>query len=340
MSSQYVGDPTASQSPSPAPSVGGAPIVVLPADGDSFAASSVAQAFKTLADFAAFMSTYSFYTSRFFGDGVDGNVTLSSGVTTTPVRDMYYNNLTVPSGATLSTANYRIHVKGTCTVSGTISCVGGNAVSNTAGAPLAWGTLIGGTTGGIGSPSGSAGTNTVGTAIVNSYGGSGGASCPGTGSTKAGGNATAPSASMGSYKSLPSLLTGVLFGAGGTSTGTARCIGGGAGGGGGDNGGGGTPAGGGGGAGGGFVMLLANSIVFSGGNISANGGAGASAGLTTGSAGGGGGGGGGVVFMVYQTVTGTVSVTASGGAGGITSGGIAAQNGTSGSNGTVIQWQL
>ncbi len=54
MSSNYTGDPTATQSPGPTPGYGNYPIVVLPADGDALNAASVAQAYKELADFVAF----------------------------------------------------------------------------------------------------------------------------------------------------------------------------------------------------------------------------------------------------------------------------------------------
>lgn len=55
MSSQYTGNPTATQSPAPTPALGNYPIEVLPADGDALNASSVAQAFKVCADFIAFI---------------------------------------------------------------------------------------------------------------------------------------------------------------------------------------------------------------------------------------------------------------------------------------------
>ena len=52
-----------------------------------------------------------------FGDGSDGDVTISSPTTLT--RDMYYNNLTVND--TLTTDGYRIFVKETISGSGTIT---------------------------------------------------------------------------------------------------------------------------------------------------------------------------------------------------------------------------
>jgi len=55
-----------------------------------------------------------------FGDGSDGNVTVSSGQTVYLSSDMYYEDLTVESGATLFTNGFRIFVNGTLTNNGTI----------------------------------------------------------------------------------------------------------------------------------------------------------------------------------------------------------------------------
>ena len=69
-----------------------------------------------------------------FGDGSDGDVTISSPTTLT--RDMYYNNLVVSN--TLTTDGYRIFVKNTISGSGTIkwgtATPGGNASGTTPGA--------------------------------------------------------------------------------------------------------------------------------------------------------------------------------------------------------------
>jgi len=54
-----------------------------------------------------------------FGDGSDGNVTISTNTTLT--RTMYYNTLTVNNGVTLITAGYAVFVKGTLTNNGVIS---------------------------------------------------------------------------------------------------------------------------------------------------------------------------------------------------------------------------
>ena len=64
-----------------------------------------------------------------YGDGSDGDVTLTSG-TTTLTRDMYYNNLTISGTAVLNTSNFRIFVKGILDISaapsGSIANNGGN----------------------------------------------------------------------------------------------------------------------------------------------------------------------------------------------------------------------
>ena len=64
-----------------------------------------------------------------FGDGSDGDVTISSPTTLT--RDMFYNNLTVNS--TLSTDGFRIFVKGILSGNGTIEGIKGNNASGRGG---------------------------------------------------------------------------------------------------------------------------------------------------------------------------------------------------------------
>jgi hypothetical protein len=60
-----------------------------------------------------------------FGNGSDGNVTISSG-TITMTRDMYYNNLTINGTGQLATNNYRLFISGTLDVSG----AGTGAINN------------------------------------------------------------------------------------------------------------------------------------------------------------------------------------------------------------------
>lgn len=55
MSTNYNGDPTATQAPALSPVQGAVPELVLPADGDPDNAASVAQAFKVLADYIAML---------------------------------------------------------------------------------------------------------------------------------------------------------------------------------------------------------------------------------------------------------------------------------------------
>lgn len=57
-----------------------------------------------------------------YGPGTDGTVVIASNVTLS--RDMYYDNLTVNSGSTLNTNGFRVFVKNTLTVSGTINNTG------------------------------------------------------------------------------------------------------------------------------------------------------------------------------------------------------------------------
>lgn len=52
----------------------------------------------------------------YFGDGSDGNVVISSG-TTTLVRNMYYNNLTVNGTGSINAAGYLIFVADTLNLS-------------------------------------------------------------------------------------------------------------------------------------------------------------------------------------------------------------------------------
>ncbi len=55
MSTPYTGDPAATEPPASAPAARGYPIVSLPNDGDALNAASVAQAYKVLADYLAYI---------------------------------------------------------------------------------------------------------------------------------------------------------------------------------------------------------------------------------------------------------------------------------------------
>lgn len=249
----------------------------------------------------------------FFGDGTDGNATISSP--TTLARDMFYNDLTITS--TLDPAGYRIFVKGTLSGSGTIltaptnGVAGTNASGNTAGSGGAGGTALasgylpaslagkvggggggGATTGsGAGQP-GTVSTGEASSASIGSNGAAGGAGAAGgvsggggaggAGGASTGGTATALAAASGGVRTIQNYTTWRYF-PDAASPASFRGNAGGAGGGGG--GGGGTDSGGntGGGAGGG---------------------------------GGGGGGNGAFILVVCNIISGTVGITANGGNGG------------------------
>lgn len=70
----------------------------------------------------------------FFGDGSDGNVTISSNVTLS--RDMNYRNLTINGGCSLDTANYVVYVSRVCTINGVLHANGRGAGSGSAGSLL------------------------------------------------------------------------------------------------------------------------------------------------------------------------------------------------------------
>ena len=251
----------------------------------------------------------SFSSSPIFGNGVDGDATISAD--TTLARDMYYSNLTVNTGFVLNSGGFRIFVKGMCTLNGTIRDNGSDATGQGGvfGAPLG---SVGGGGGTGGGGSGTAG-GASGT-LTNSLGGNGGnGATSGANAGGTGGLSTAPSAVDGSaliVNALPSALTcRVLSGA---------LANGGAGGGGGGSAVAGS-VGGGGGGGGGVVMIAARG--FSGtGTIEANGGLGANG---TGTGGGGGGGGGGCVVIITTSAL-PASIAAR------TLGGSAGTGGTSG----------
>ena len=299
----------------------------------------------------------------FFGDGSDGNVTISTPTTLT--RDMYYNNLSVTS--ILITAGFRIFVKGTLNNSsgglikndGNAGSNGGNMGSFTAGgagatANVGYFSNSPGTAGGQGSNTGTGygggaapASAAQGALAKNSNSNTGGAG--GTSSGTAGGaggtmgTATGVTTTVGILRSLttmgidilPSGATAkILAGMGGT---------GGGGGSGGNNGGvsGCGGSGGGGGASGGVLFIAACNMSGSGGSVAleaigGNGGNGGNGTGTAGSGGGGGGGGnGGCIIVLYETLSWAGSTNAAGGTGG--TGGIhtgTSPNGNNGNNGS------
>lgn len=255
-----------------------------------------------------------------FGDGSDGNVTISGTVTLT--RDMFYDNLTVPAGQTVDVRNYRIFVRNTLDLAGTIHCDG------MAGEPNGgWGSIPGagfynanGGAQGANGVSGTTGSNASwpgSTVRLGGAGGAGGAGASGAGGSGASGGNTLDQHIGGAqgWRNLFALLYGRKAG---------ECLGGGGGGGqGGSDGG----LASGGGAGAGVCVVVARRVTGSG-VVRAAGGAGGTS--TTGNRGGGGGGGGGVAVLATGSTSTTITASAAGGAGGNPSG-----TGAAGSAGSV-----
>ena len=266
---------------------------------------------------------------RNFGDGSDGNVSVSTPISLT--KDMYYNNLTLTTGGQISTNGWRIFVKGVLdlrtAVSGAIQNSGGAGAAGVglfggaAGTPTVQNTLGNGGSAGSGG-TGSAGVGGTGTASSNvaTNGGTCGASgAGGAGSGGAGavGIAARPLAQVFPIRRwATNLLIGNTF-----------IIGGNGGNGGGAGGGDGTNQGGGGGGGGsaaGVIGLWASTILKGSSTgtfvIQAKGGNGGNgANGTGGNAGGGGagsGGGGGWVYIATNGIYGPSAYSAIGVAGG------------------------
>jgi hypothetical protein len=262
-------------------------------------------------------------TAWFYGDGSDGDVTISSN--TTLSANMMYNNLTISSGIALNTGSFLVFVKGTLTLGpGAFIRRDGSNASGTAGGSGVSQQVYGGSVNG-------ANTSAIaGTSITNSVGGSGGA---GGGANSAngghGGVSTPPAANNGGLVNrahLFTLTTGLVINS------DVQRFQGGAGGGSGRTGT--TPSGsaGGGGGGGGILVVFAREVVVSSGaaTISANGGNGANA--VTHGGGGGGGGGGLCVVVSAKSQPAGLTVSANGGLGGAAAGatGVAGTAGSAG----------
>lgn len=279
-----------------------------------------------------------------WGDGSDGNVTVSGSVSLT--RDMYYNNLTIQAGAAITTSGYRIYVAGTLDISAApagafvLNGVGGSAggagtAAAGGGAGISGASTSGGTLGGgIGAWSGGPGSTTTGsngsgTGTTNANGGGCTAGGNGGSTTAHGTGSTGGTAGTLTFEGTqwPNTPLGLVF----TTTNFVAPRGGAGGSSGAGGNGNGTNGGGGGGGGGGSsgVMAIIAKIVYRGTNTTAaifqlKGGAGAAGGngYSSGtSAGGGGGSGGGAGWLVimYGTITGSQisnAIDISGGAGG------------------------
>jgi hypothetical protein len=252
-----------------------------------------------------------------YGDGSDGDVTISG--TTSMTRDTYYNNLTVNAGQTLWVNGWRIFVKGTLTLNGTIA--------------TPW-LVNSGQTGG-GPPSG------AGYGKLSTGGGQAGAWQPGAGSGGAAftmGGIGGRGGDAGAYTATPcSVITGsgdyygphaggplLWFGAYMTGNIGMSPMAAGMGGGGGS-----CVSGyaGGGGHGGGWIMVFARRIVISAtGAMKSRGGDGAPGSTPT--SGGGGGGSGGCIVLTYDSLSNVGTISCPGG-----NGGAGAGIGTAGSTG-------
>jgi hypothetical protein len=289
-----------------------------------------------------------------FGDGSDGNVTISSNITLT--RDVYYNDLTMAAGGSITTAGFRIFVKGTLSDTGNVvgafrnnGTVGANASGTpggAAGAAVA-GVTVGGSSAGTAGGAGSTGVGAQAaapTAATSNMGGIGGAGGKGGNSTSAGGASRAATAPVtATVRRLtvdlfrgPVLISGGVAGSAGSGGGGDGTVTG--------RGGGGSPSG------GGVIFIAAANIVLSASTpaawIRADGAVGGLGGFAAANAGGGGGAGGsggGVVFIIYKAKTGTVVtdlIEVDGGTGGAGNGntgtGFGGDGGTGGGCGRVI----
>ena len=222
-----------------------------------------------------------------FGDGSDGNVTVSSG-TTTLSRDMFYNNLTLSGTGVINTNGFRIYVAGTLD----ITAAGVGAIANNAGNGGAASAGTGGSGGaggaggniGFGSYSLQAGQTAqagVGGATSTGATGSGSGTYGGAspGGAGAGGVGTHPGGAAGSINSSYGYLPAIPFPFPGTS----------------------VPAGGWPGAG---AYLVTSAF-------GPTGGAGGGDGTNQGGSSGGGGGGGGIIYICANTINRGASTAAS-----------------------------
>lgn len=298
------------------------------------------------------------WSNNFFGAGSDGDVTISA--TTTLTRDMYYDNLTINAGVTV-TGSYRIFVKNTFTNNGTISANGNNGSNGSAGgsqcsagaggaggAPILSGSIFGsatGTTGGNGGTcpnsggSGAAahgGSGVSSSAMLGFSGVNGGTGQAGSGAAGIGGIGGSAIPDYPILKRNNFLIvssseniidyTSKIFGFVSTSTLSSSPNNGAGGGSGAPISSSGGAGGGGSGSNGGVIYISARNLINNG-TISAVGGNGGNGAVHNGStAGGGAGGNGGLIILIYENLTeGTVTTT----------GGVGGTGYNAGSNGVV-----
>lgn len=236
--------------------------------------------------------------SGLYGDGSDGDVTISGTVTLT--RDMYYDTLIVPSGAILQPGGCRIYCRTKCDIQAgaIVRNNGGNAALSVGGGATTAVTLAASRAGPSISGGGAGAQPTL---LSNSLGGNGGNSGAGSsGAGATGGVATAPTLANGALRHGSALAMGLFVGTGGL---TQVGVGGGGASGGGD----GTFNGGGGGGGGGPIHIVARVLIVNGTLECRGGNGGNGSASTTGGCGGGGGGGGGVFMALYDVLAGANS---------------------------------
>jgi len=294
--------------------------------GQTLKADQLNQVLNNLSAWVGFMESEQ--GQGWFGDGSDGNATITGG-TTTLTRDTYYADLTVAATGVLDTNGYRVFVSGTLTIvaGGVITNPAGDGSSGSTGgvggAPASTGSISGGTyvTPGDGDGSGGGAPGAAGANATQGLGGAGGAG--GTDGAQAGGagGTVALDASLGGVRHAQSnagaFLDGTLLEGGGQG-----------GGGGSDS----ANNGGGGGGPGGVIAIFAHTL-NSAGTIRADGGAGGAGQTNTA---GGGGGGGGVILLHYRRLVALGTTSVAGGAGGAGVGG--GGDGSDGSPGTVLQF--
>lgn len=304
---------------------------------------------------------------RSFGDGGDGNLTLTTG-TVTLTTDIYYNNVTISGTGKIDLNGFKLFIKGTLDLTNApVDAISSNGLPG-----LDASANIGGSSQ-TAVPSGSSGGQGQGTAGANgqltsgatataiaTFSGNGGTSftCGQGGVGVNTGGAAQSGGATTTFLMVKNFTTQFIYG--------TTLIGGGMGGRGGSSGGGDgvTNAGGGGGAGGnggGVVAVYANVIITSAstsaGVISAKGGKGGNGGTPAGGPAGGGGGGcgggGGWIYLVYNEKYGPIikgMLDASGGNGGgggagvgLTTTGISATGGgrgQGGSGGTIMVFNV
>ena len=288
-----------------------------------------------------------------FGNGEDGDVTISAGITTL-VQDMFYNNLTIEGTGQLRTNGFRVFVKNNLTLltnsQDAITLNGNTGASATTQTGAAGGVAYAAATVGASTAGGTGATGVVGVGAVaaastgttpSNGGASGAGGAGGNGASGAGGALRAAASAtvtldVGRFTNDLirgiTLLQGGAGGPGGSSgAGDGVNIG---------------RGGGGGGSGGGVLYLAVKNIVKGASTparsisvLGGNGGNGASA--SAGNVGGGGGaagGGGGYIYLAYESASGpTVAdlLNASGGDGGNGGNGFGTGTGGNGGSGGV-----